>query len=285
MDIHQINSYLDRPLRLLDKHREKVALVVLCAISSCIFINVYNPLNVNDIEIQSWLGFTLPVGLCGIVGAATLLFTQFILRPWFGVSQMNIRQFVLWACLELFVISLVILFFYGETGQSLIQEYFVTARLAVIITIVPYMLSCLLIALILKESTPDAPSKRQGVILQDFANLLDANGKTKLVVKFEDLICLKAQDNYVQVTYLLNGSTEKTLIRTSMKSIAQGLDESQFMRIHRSHLINKEHIKSVLQQNGKLEVIMSHTDDRPLPVSSTYRATLNRQFYKQISLA
>ncbi len=284
MDIHAVNSYLDRPSALLDEHREKVALVVLSAIISSIFVSVYNPLNINDIVIHSWLGFTLPVGLCGIIGASTLLLTQFVLRPAFGLRHMKIKQFIFWACLELFVISLVILFFYGETGQSLIQEYLITARLAVIITIIPYVLSCLLIAMIKKESSHvDQTEERDGNV-HDFANLSDAKGKSKLIVKHKDLICLKAQDNYVQVTYMLNGRSEKTLIRTSMKAIALKLPKSQFLRIHRSHVINKDQIKNIVRQNNKLEVMMSYTDDIPIPVSSTYRDALDRQFSEQISL-
>ncbi len=281
-----INTYLDRPLTLLDKRRDKVALVVLSALISTIFIIIYNPLSVNDMVIQSWLGFTLPISLCGILGALTLLLSQFVLKPMIRLPNMKAKQFILWACFELFLISLVILFFYGESGPPLLTEYLITARFALIITIVPYMLSCLLIALFKKQNKDirQTADSSQGKII-GFANLSDSSGKSQLIVQHQDLICLKAQDNYVQVTYRLNGSTDKMLIRSSMKSLEQKLPTEQFLRIHRSHLINKDYIRSVVRQNNKMAVIMNHTDDTPMPVSSTYQAALDRQFKRQISMA
>ena len=281
-----INTYLDRPLTLLDKRRDKVALVVLSAFISTIFIIIYNPLSVNDMVIQSWLGFTLPISLCGTLGALTLLLSQFVLKPMIRLPNMKAKQFILWACFELFLISLVILFFYGESGPPLLTEYLITARFALIITIVPYMLSCLLIALFKKQNKDirQTADSSQGKII-GFANLSDSSGKSQLIVQHQDLICLKAQDNYVQVTYRLNGSTDKMLIRSSMKSLEQKLPTEQFLRIHRSHLINKDYIRSVVRQNNKMAVIMNHTDDTPMPVSSTYQAALDRQFKRQISMA
>lgn len=283
-EIHKINTYLDRPLTLLDRRRDRFALVVLSAVVSTIFIIIYNPLSVNDMVIQSWLGFTLPIGLCGILGALTLCLSQFLLKPMLGLQNMKTKQFILWACFELFLISLVILFFYGESGSLLITEYLITARFAIIITIVPYMLSCLLIALFQKQSGDQSSTTSYEGQLLGFVNLKDSSGKSKLKVQYQDLICLKAQNNYVEATYHLNGSTEKTLIRSSMKSIEKILPKYQFLRVHRSHLINKDHIKNIVRQSNKLAVMMNHTDYTPIPVSSTYRAALDHQFNGQISI-
>lgn len=79
-----------------------------------------------------------------------------------------------------------------------------------------------------------------------------------------DILCLEAQDHYVNVT-TLKGST-LVLIRLS-DAIAE-LEGIEGLRIHRSWWVAKEAIVKTTRENGKLMVKLSN--DTLLPVSRTY---------------
>jgi len=79
-----------------------------------------------------------------------------------------------------------------------------------------------------------------------------------------DILCLEAQDHYVNVT-TLKGST-LVLIRLS-DAIAE-LEGIEGLRIHRSWWVAKEAIVKTSRENGKLMVKLCN--DTLLPVSRTY---------------
>ena len=101
--------------------------------------------------------------------------------------------------------------------------------------------------------------------------LKDENGKVVLTLNAEDVIFLTAEDNYTSVSYFQNGILEKKLIRTSLKRIEQELPQKDFIRIHRSYMINLKNINSVIREKGKLQIQMNFAPDTSLAVSTTYR--------------
>lgn len=95
-------------------------------------------------------------------------------------------------------------------------------------------------------------------------------GKISLAIKPEDLLFIKAEENYVNIHHLVSGQVEKQLIRKTMKEILEDLKGLRtIVRCHRSYLINSTKILRLVRSSKKLELDLGH--DVLIPVSKTYQ--------------
>lgn len=82
-------------------------------------------------------------------------------------------------------------------------------------------------------------------------------------VKFATILYLESEHVYVQV----HTPTKKFLVRTSMQQYLAHFDEKKFLRIHRSYVINLEHVQTISADHV---TIMGNE----LPVGKTYQEEL-----------
>ena len=81
-----------------------------------------------------------------------------------------------------------------------------------------------------------------------------------------DIIRFEASGNQ-SIVYLSNGESHKT--NRNLRELTDLLTESNFCRIHNSHLVNLKHVKKVLRV-GTCDIIMS--DDVEVPISRRKRS-------------
>ncbi len=269
-----IKNFIDftrQDFPILDDNKSKWILILFCAFFATLFLIIYNPLNVIGFKINTQLGNLLSIKSAGVIGALVLIITQFYLRPIVGVRRHSILSFSLWLLLELSILSMVFYVIYGERGQPFWHELYLTVESTVMLAIFPYSIGCILIAL---YRTKRNKQQDQKPAILEFVTLQDENGKDVLTVRSSDLIYLKAEDNYVQVTYLQNGSIEKKLIRNNLKTLEINLNNPNLIRIHRSYMINRPNINSIDREGRKIVVQMNYVQDTRLPVSSSYKPML-----------
>jgi len=87
-------------------------------------------------------------------------------------------------------------------------------------------------------------------------------------VRFEDIIRCEAQGNYTSV-YLTDGSS--LLITKTLRHYEDILEDKQFFRIHKSHLINLSYIRRFIK--GKQSMVET-TDGKSIEVSLRKREAL-----------
>jgi DNA-binding LytR/AlgR family response regulator len=84
------------------------------------------------------------------------------------------------------------------------------------------------------------------------------DGHRTIVVKADDIIFIKADNVYVEIF----ASSKRYLVRQSLSAFVEELSKKDFIRVHRSYVINKKfittHSKSVIQL-GEYEVPISRT--------------------------
>ncbi|HZH87009.1 MAG TPA: LytTR family DNA-binding domain-containing protein [Brumimicrobium sp.] len=108
-------------------------------------------------------------------------------------------------------------------------------------------------------------------------NLLPSNARKKLVLKshesvnivnVNEIVRCQAEVNYT-VFYLV--SSERIVVSKSLKEYDELLSESGFFRVHKSHLVNLEYIKSFQKREGGYLLMK---DGESIPVSVRKRETL-----------
>lgn len=80
------------------------------------------------------------------------------------------------------------------------------------------------------------------------------------LVPYDDIIYCKSDSNYC--TLILNGKRRITASKT-LKHFEDILSGDQFIRVHKSYLVNRNHIKKYLKRDGG-ELVMSNNDVVPL---------------------
>lgn len=94
-------------------------------------------------------------------------------------------------------------------------------------------------------------------------------GPKKVLLRTDDIYWISADGYYVNI----HSSVGNFLLRRTLKDLSQSLPQTTFIRIHRSAVINRDHLLELKQlPNRRLEVIMRDGDTHP--VSRNYIASL-----------
>ncbi len=107
--------------------------------------------------------------------------------------------------------------------------------------------------------------------------LLEGLGAEVVKVNASELAYIKADDNYSDI-FLSKQALEKASIRATLTSIEQQLDgHNQFMRVHRSYLINTGYFSSYERANNRIVLDISGQQIH-IPVSKTYKPAVDKVF-------
>lgn len=99
--------------------------------------------------------------------------------------------------------------------------------------------------------------------------ILVRQGEVQLLVKASDILYISAEGNYVRL-HTLGG---EHLMRERMAGMLERLDGALFRRIHRSHIVNLDHVKKLLPWFGGDSLVMM-ADGSRLTLSRNHREAL-----------
>jgi len=85
-----------------------------------------------------------------------------------------------------------------------------------------------------------------------------------------DIRWISAEENYVRI----NTQTETHLLRETMARLEEKLDPEMFLRVHRSSIVNLQHVKEVrTEADGEYTVVL--VNGEKLTMSRGYRSRIN----------
>ncbi len=100
--------------------------------------------------------------------------------------------------------------------------------------------------------------------------IISNNKSEDLKLKVSDLIFLQSADNYIEVFYKKNDSIQKKLVRNTLKDVEIQLSlYNDFVRCHRTSIVNKRYIQNLVHRNGNYSIILKETEHE-IPVSRKY---------------
>ncbi|MEZ5043622.1 MAG: LytTR family DNA-binding domain-containing protein [Saprospiraceae bacterium] len=264
-----IKRQLFKPFDLLDDAKSKWFLVFFCGLFSTIFILFYNPLNIANISQDTALAKLLSFRSAGFCGAFVLMITQFAIRPNLGWKPFNVLQFLGWVALEILLIALSLFFVYRAINQPLLSEFLLVLRYTALLAIIPYSIACLLIAVVKMSNKIQIESLASPS--NNLMMLKDESGKISLSVEAGKILFFKSENNYTAIFFWQNEKVHKKLIRSSLKNIQQQLPSLDFIRIHRSYLVNLQNVASATREKGEIKIGINHLPDLDIKVSDTYK--------------
>ncbi|BHH82202.1 hypothetical protein LA52FAK_04910 [Desulforhopalus sp. 52FAK] len=101
----------------------------------------------------------------------------------------------------------------------------------------------------------------------------------KTLVNIDDITHISMEDHYAKVCWQQTGLKKEKLVRLSLKEAVKQLPVDRFIQIHRSHLINLDHVEGLIREKQKC---MVNIDGVELPVSRSRLATVKSMLTSDI---
>lgn len=273
--IRAIYNWLLQPFRLLDSVKARLQLVIFCGVFGCLFLNVFRPFNISHWfqGVETPLFFILT--FFSAAGMAALALTQFAVRSLFKVQLTTRIGFLAWLLLEFFIISVavhIVNFMITHHPIGDFNEYLQTLKYTLLVLILPYFMAILFLyieeqLLVVKELS----LKVNLTVNKESITITDESGKVVLSLSSKNILYFKSEDNYILLYYKVDNKLSKELIRTNLKKLEKELNQPNFIRIHRSYMINSQNLLSAAKTPRGYQVKMDTSLDVTLPVSITYQ--------------
>ena len=286
--MNRVVSWFQQPFRLLDSHKSRWQLIVFCGLFGCIFLNVFHPFNIDQWFNNVRAPLFVILSFFPVAGMAAVALSQFAFRSWFNVNLTTRMSFFGWLLIEFFVISIAI-----HTVNILLldlpfinlPEYLVTLKYTLLLLVLPYFLGIMLLLVqdqlvVVRELTIKV---NQSAITDESVVITDENGKAVVRMPVRNILYFKSEDNYVLLFYKSEHDVKKELIRNNLKKLEKDLDLPNFMRIHRSYMINTQNLASVLRTGQGYRIKMNGGSDHELSVSATYQRNFEDRVVQKAS--
>ncbi|RZJ76902.1 MAG: LytTR family transcriptional regulator [Flavobacterium sp.] len=110
--------------------------------------------------------------------------------------------------------------------------------------------------------------------LEYLSSIIVSDNRKKMVLAVNDIFYFSASSPYINI----HCATKNYLCTDTMKNLEDRLDDSQFVRIHKSHILNIGKVDSFKsRKNGDYDVTL--LDDEILRVSRSYANVFKTTFY------
>lgn len=96
--------------------------------------------------------------------------------------------------------------------------------------------------------------------------------KSKAVLQLDDIICISSDSHYLE--FYLTTKNKPEVDRNTIKFLLDLLPKSNFVQVHRSHIININHLKTIKAS----ELIL--IDDKVLPISRSFKPKVEELLLK-----
>lgn len=271
----EIADWFLKPFGLLDTVKSRWQLVIFCGVFGCVFLTVFRPFDMEQWFPEAKTSLFIIITFLSAAGMAALALSQFAIRAVFHIQLTTRIGFFAWLLLDFFMTSLAT---HGVnaifTGHPLLDgaEYLLTLKYTLLVLVLPYSIGILLLFVqqqleVVKQLTLKV-SRASG---QENVTVTDDSGKVVLSTNSRNILYFKSEDNYVYLYYRVEEELKKELIRTTLKKLEQDLNTANFLRIHRSYMINTQNLVAATRTSKGYQVIVDAVSKAVLPVSVTYQ--------------
>lgn len=218
----------------------------------------------------------------GVVTSITLItnFTLFskLFPNWFNIKTWTVSKNILYTTWMFFCIGLGNLIY--SVSQDFLNftwdDFLFYQGLTVMVGIIPVTLSTFIVYnKRLSDSLKQVGELNSSIVKSEEShrkvNIPSRNKSEELKIDINDLLAIKAVENYVEVYLLKENLIEKKVIRNSLKEVEESLAAfNSIKKCHRSYLVN---LKQVAEFSGNAQGLTLDFGDKldlGIPVSRSY---------------
>ncbi|GEM_PF-1438960 len=261
-------NILKTPYEFRKEKRRCIRISALFGLFIFAFLVIFQPLNLNVLSLSKIIIVALGLGL---VTSAVLLIFYFVIEPVFTPKKWNMGREIVWAATIAATIGVVnyiyILTIFDMTFSLYVLSLYIL--IAIVIGSIPVSIQIIIeynrsLRNRLIDSNINIESSEE---LQTTITINAENPKHNFTCPANKILYLTSSDNYINIVYTDNNNIKSEMIRATLKSAEDDLNElSQFIRCHKGYIVNTNNIESYRgnSQNLKLKIKQSNEE---VPVS------------------
>jgi len=284
LDLKRIRKYITSDIDINSTNR-KFYLVAFSVFTAFVFLNFFEPFGLyydgsitkEDVFIELFIAMTLAF--------VVLLLSQFVVRVLFNVNKFTVVSLFFWFLLEALCVASVWFVFQileKDFTGNLLTVWFENLLGYLLIMSPPYFLyvSYIRIKDVIKRLENENRTQKSVEEMVPDITLTDENEIVKLVLKTENLLFIKAADNYIEVHFLENGVHSKSLLRNSIKKMETTFIQTPIIRCHRSFIVNTKNIELAKKTASGFDLKLHQVSELTIPVSKSYISEFNKHTRK-----
>ena len=268
----------------------QIFMILFVPFFALVFINIYRPLDLynteNNFLINRGISPEMSSQLIALMlvasGMAIATISRLIMRVYVKRHTMTYIGYIVWILGEIGTMATVytlaaLVIGSDRSTPELFRNSFVKTSLIVVI---PYVVCY--IYFIWQERVKELKTIRkrleedENILQKAYIQIFDEKGKMQLSVRREHLLVIESADNYVCVWYMNGEAIRKVMVRTTLKQVAEQLQESNILRCHRSYIINLDCVRVLRREKEGIFVEFGIEGLPDIPISKTYAENITR---------
>jgi len=243
-----------------------------------LFILFFQPFNVNYENVNNLIIFFSGfAGIVFILNNLILIVLPAIFPKTLKIGWWEVGPPFLLNALMLALNSVAFSFYLRYVGGTVLSFYIVFQIVLIVLSLIITIRLIFIIRFqrhhieLLKKRLNDnsKPVHIETPGISDVIELYSENNAEKVKLNNQSIYTIKAADNYVEIQYKDNGNFQKKLLRNTLKNIeTQLLKYPNFLRCHRTFLININHVNKLTRNYSGHQLILNNTEE--IPVSRHY---------------
>ncbi|MFK7949351.1 MAG: LytTR family transcriptional regulator DNA-binding domain-containing protein [Saprospiraceae bacterium] len=267
---------LNKPFPFINKTKDKILIAFLFGLFVYIFLIVFQPFGINDIVYNKLLfvsGFAI---ITSVIMMSYFFLLPFIYRK-SKEEQWTLKNILIEASVLILIIAIFNWLYTSvidielHESPSFFKFIFITTSIGIIPT--------LFFILILEQYLSTKNESKANLLTKNLLttaipnqniNIEFGQKQHQLTLNLADLLCIKAEGNYVEIYYLENDLVNKKLIRSSLSKVKKQLAiHNQIKHCHRSFIVNTEHLEKVTGNARNFNLYLNYLDFA-IPVSRSF---------------
>ncbi len=274
--------WLFRPYPLIVGQRRKTTVAIAFGLFIYLFLLLFQPFGIRDVKLSLAL-YALGYGMI----TSVVMYTTYTLLPILSPSLFHPDN---WTVLKNILLGIWIMswiailnFFYTSYMSGLALDpsllaFFLLGTLAIgafPLTILIFVTELYLTGKHEKTAADvnaqmhpiehvSPPGERQSI------EISGSTGGDYLKLFEDELLFIKSEDNYCSIHFILDNNVNSKLIRVTLKNIESQLKtRSQYIRCHRSYIINKDRVAAI-NGNARAYYLQLNNIQEKIPVSRSF---------------
>jgi DNA-binding LytR/AlgR family response regulator len=266
------------------KKQNIVKLIVYTSLFALLFINIYSPFGVTLwFTIDKWQ-LLLYSSMIILTGVFVVVISRIIMYNLYKNKPLKYWQYFIWVAAEIFFMALFYVLFeiiFLKDKRNFIYLLKVSMQNTALVLLLPYAVLWLYFSyqekkeMIEKLEDNPKPKNSNDNILIPFH---DEKGILRISIKQNNFLYLEANDNYVNLYYLVDGKIESFLLRNSLKKIESELINFDIIRCHRSYIVNFSKVRMIYKNSNGLTIELDVPERIQIPISRNYSENILKKF-------
>ncbi|MDO6801759.1 LytTR family DNA-binding domain-containing protein [Wenyingzhuangia sp. 1_MG-2023] len=274
--LEQFKNWCNKPYYLIDNFNIKTSMVLGVGLFTYLFLYTFQPYGIDQVVNANHF---LIVGY-GFLVSFSLFISYFILPKllpfYFSVKSWTVQKEALFLLFSFLIISTTNYFYHTAFVAVYLPDFSFIRFVSVVfsIGIFPVLFIIFMVERHLYRVHNARPAniiekirkeKKENVVIPS-----DNIKEAPLVLDIDTVLYAQSNNNYTTISYLENNVVKHELMRITLKKVADILEKyPQFIRCHRSFLINKNEILNVEGNARSLQVHLKYVKD-VIPVSRSF---------------